>query len=351
MGWGWNTPSDDLANNAYETNDPRRDATLLYAGQTNEPYGESVPAPVSFFRHLNHEYPDLRTASFVSWGAINDKVVRGSATDNFQGDADGGNSKEQDKRVFDKALEEVQRENAASVLFVQFNDVDSQGHAHGFTLENADYLAALGIIDGYVKELLSAAQARPTYGEEDWLFIVTTDHGGNAQGHGGTSYEEQNAFIVLNNEKVAPFLLEGAPERVTEKVDYAVETLIFGEGVSAELPDMNSLGLDVNADFTIELRVRATKHDSDPVILGNKKWMSGANPGFCIANSPYGGGNHVRFNLSDGTRKIDLDGAVLEENGDWVHASMVVNRKEGVACIYDAGQLVASENIATRWRN
>lgn len=47
LGWGWNTPSDDLAEHAFEENDPRKDATLLYAGQRNEPYGEEVPAPTS----------------------------------------------------------------------------------------------------------------------------------------------------------------------------------------------------------------------------------------------------------------------------------------------------------------
>src|SRR3546814_6437945 len=42
LGWGWNTPTESLAS-AFEPGDPRKDVTLLYAGQVNEPYGESVP--------------------------------------------------------------------------------------------------------------------------------------------------------------------------------------------------------------------------------------------------------------------------------------------------------------------
>src|SRR5690606_1583242 len=42
LGWGWNTPSENLAQ-AFETGDPRKDATLLYSGQINTPYGENVP--------------------------------------------------------------------------------------------------------------------------------------------------------------------------------------------------------------------------------------------------------------------------------------------------------------------
>ncbi|HEX2533056.1 MAG TPA: RagB/SusD family nutrient uptake outer membrane protein, partial [Chitinophagaceae bacterium] len=36
LGWGWNTPSEDLAD-AFEPGDPRKDATLLYSGQVNTP--------------------------------------------------------------------------------------------------------------------------------------------------------------------------------------------------------------------------------------------------------------------------------------------------------------------------
>ncbi|UII21990.1 RagB/SusD family nutrient uptake outer membrane protein [Fulvivirga ligni] len=41
LGWGFNVPSDQL-DAAYENGDPRRDATILYAGETT-PYGETVP--------------------------------------------------------------------------------------------------------------------------------------------------------------------------------------------------------------------------------------------------------------------------------------------------------------------
>ncbi len=43
LGWGWNTPNERLAS-AFEEGDPRKDVTLLYSGQVNAPYGETVPA-------------------------------------------------------------------------------------------------------------------------------------------------------------------------------------------------------------------------------------------------------------------------------------------------------------------
>ena len=43
VGWGFNVPTQDLSN-AYETGDPRRNATILFAGETT-PEGDVVPAP------------------------------------------------------------------------------------------------------------------------------------------------------------------------------------------------------------------------------------------------------------------------------------------------------------------
>jgi hypothetical protein len=42
LGWGWNTPS-QILENAFEPGDPRRIETLLYSGQTDPLYNETLP--------------------------------------------------------------------------------------------------------------------------------------------------------------------------------------------------------------------------------------------------------------------------------------------------------------------
>src|SRR5207244_7375732 len=46
LGWGWNTPTQSLVN-AFEAGDPRKDATILFAGQSDDPssggYGRTLP--------------------------------------------------------------------------------------------------------------------------------------------------------------------------------------------------------------------------------------------------------------------------------------------------------------------
>lgn len=46
LGWGWNTPTDNLVN-SYETGDPRKSSTILFSGQSDDPstggYGRVLP--------------------------------------------------------------------------------------------------------------------------------------------------------------------------------------------------------------------------------------------------------------------------------------------------------------------
>ncbi len=300
---------------------------------------------VSFFQHLKAEHPDMHTASFSSWPDINNKAVRGAAT--VVKNSTGANSKEQDLSIYNAVMEELQRDDAASVIFVQLNDVDSQGHSHGFTPETPEYLNALGIVDDYIKNMIDTVKARKNYANEDWLFIVTTDHGGNQNGHGGSSYEEQNVFFILNNEAIEPSLLEGAPETKTEMHDYAVNTLNFGEGISADLPNMEELGFNVDGSFTIEMRIRATKQESEPVIFGNKDWTGGAYTGFAIVHDVWKD-FRLHLNLGDGSDRLDLTGSVMgaTDDKDWIHASFVIDRTAQRAYLYEGGTLMASGDIS-----
>ena len=49
-------------------------------------------------------------------------------------------------------------------------------------------------------DIIEAIKARDTYATEDWLILITSDHGGIGGGHGGPSFEERITFIVSNKE-------------------------------------------------------------------------------------------------------------------------------------------------------
>jgi len=76
MGWGFNTPSEVLAN-AFETGDPRRDATILFKGETT-PQGDLVPTSVPNERYNQKSYVPfaMRVSGFNEGAQQNFRVLR-----------------------------------------------------------------------------------------------------------------------------------------------------------------------------------------------------------------------------------------------------------------------------------
>lgn len=75
---------------------------------------------------------------------------------------------------------------------------DHAGHTSGFALSNKKYKAAYYDSEKDANKLIAAVTARETYAQEDWLIIITTDHGGYRLGHGGTTPMERYTFLAIN---------------------------------------------------------------------------------------------------------------------------------------------------------
>jgi starch-binding outer membrane protein, SusD/RagB family len=76
MGWGFNTPSAELEA-AYETGDPRKDATILFRGETT-PQGDLVPTSVPNPRYNQKSYVpfNTRVSGFNEGAQQNIRVLR-----------------------------------------------------------------------------------------------------------------------------------------------------------------------------------------------------------------------------------------------------------------------------------
>ncbi len=82
-------------------------------------------------------------------------------------------------------------------LFVYLGNPDETSHRHGSI--GAEYRDAIALADSHVGMLLDAIRDRPTHADENWLILISTDHGRRADGgHGGNSPEEMTIFIVAN---------------------------------------------------------------------------------------------------------------------------------------------------------
>lgn len=84
------------------------------------------------------------------------------------------------------------------VIFFTFEHTDHAGHDTGFGNQNEEYIAACKEADSWGYEILQTIEARSTYAQEDWLIIISTDHGGTETSHGGQTPFERMTWLACN---------------------------------------------------------------------------------------------------------------------------------------------------------
>lgn len=75
---------------------------------------------------------------------------------------------------------------------------DYNGHMHGFGSDNYRYVAGITNADRFAFELFEHIRSREDYKNEDWLLIITSDHGGHKRRHGTQLIEDRMTFIAVN---------------------------------------------------------------------------------------------------------------------------------------------------------
>ena len=105
-----------------------------------------------------------------------------------------------DEASHEFTLNEIKKDDCADFVFVIYEPTDSTGHGYGFTFNNPRYKEAFKTADQYGLETIDAIKQRETYETEDWLIIITSDHGGIGTDHGGASIQERMTFIVTNKD-------------------------------------------------------------------------------------------------------------------------------------------------------
>jgi predicted AlkP superfamily pyrophosphatase or phosphodiesterase len=120
-------------------------------------------------------------------------------------------------------LEELigEEESGVDAAFVYLGNIDVVGHETGSMSD--EYRAAIETADQQVAALVSAIRRRPTYDREDWLILMSTDHGRRDDGgHGGQSAEERTIFYLAAGSSAVRGIAI-SPPRI---VDVAVTALV-----------------------------------------------------------------------------------------------------------------------------
>lgn len=121
--------------------------------------------------------------------------------------------------------------------FVYIGEPDVAAHEYG--ARSPEYRASIATADAQVGALLGAIRNRPTFAEEDWLVLISTDHGHKDEGgHGGTTPEETTVFYLADGPSVSP----GGPDFDPNIVDVAVTALAH-------------LGVDIDPSWRLDGKV------------------------------------------------------------------------------------------------
>ena len=95
-------------------------------------------------------------------------------------------------------ISDIEKQDCSDFIFLTLEYTDHEGHNTGFGPQNFRYISAFRNAEAAGMDIIEAIEARQNYAAEDWLILITTDHGGNGGGHGGPSFEERMTFIISN---------------------------------------------------------------------------------------------------------------------------------------------------------
>ncbi|WP_231391913.1 alkaline phosphatase family protein [Arthrobacter sp. 35W] len=227
------------------------------------------------------ETADPATSTLVvgTWGPIPGIVFNGTADLKIPGGDDANTT--------DVAKDYLANGNPDST-FVHLDEVDGAGHSFGSASQK--YRDALAVVDAQVGELIAAVTSRPTYSAEDWLVMVTADHGHTPTGgHGGNTPLERETFVIAKGAGFTP----GSTRNDVKIVDIA-PTVLKHQGVAVD-PAWKLDGTpisDLAADDFDSLRGSlAARADETAVAAGVAGWTHSTPAGWSIDNSamPTGG--------------------------------------------------------------
>ncbi|MFJ8912989.1 alkaline phosphatase family protein [Amycolatopsis sp. NPDC102389] len=198
---------------------------------------------------------------------------------------------EGDAQIAAKAADHL-KNSGPDASFVYFHAVDSAGHTCG--TEKDCYRTAIEQTDVNLGEVVNAIKARESYADEDWTFIVTTDHGHvPAGGHGGSSPEERRSFIL----ETGPGIPHTTSKIKAKNVDIA-RTVLELHGITPEPAwnlDGRRLGASTHDPFDTvidDLKPRTDETGIPADVLG---WTRTPPTGWSVDNSRMGTGGMTEW--------------------------------------------------------
>lgn len=186
-------------------------------------YGKDIDSPnyhyKTVFRVLKDAFPQKKTAIFSSWLDNRTKLIGESLpgtgnikmditydgleldTITYPNDTTSMRMHDIDEAVVNRAAQTI-REQAPDLSWVYLEFTDDMGHTFG---DGQEFNDAIKQMDDQMSRIWKAVKYRKEKFNEDWLVVITTDHGRDSatgKNHGGQSEREKRGWIVTNAKNV-----------------------------------------------------------------------------------------------------------------------------------------------------
>ncbi|HBC9557896.1 TPA: alkaline phosphatase family protein [Escherichia coli] len=145
---------------------------------------------------LDMKKAGIETSSYIAWQPV-DQAFGRYFTHRFTVKDD------YDAPIVDKVISDLPTSNS-DFIFVHLVGVDDAGHCHGYGINTPAYMEALKNSDTEINKIMTALKSRKKIQDEDWLVLITADHGGarNSTFHGdGNSPEIFDSFLIASQLK------------------------------------------------------------------------------------------------------------------------------------------------------
>lgn len=186
-----------------------------------------------FFNLAKQQQPELRTYSIANWSPVHTILQENDATVVKSKLTDG---------LVTRSVKKMLKKENVDVMFVHLDNVDHAGHSTGFTPDNPKYIKAIEKTDKNVGRIVKALKKRKNYANENWLILVSTDHGGSGTNHGEATPEHTTIFYIASGNDVE----KGEIKKQVYVIDVAVTAL-------------KHLNIDIKKEWNLDGQVSGLK--------------------------------------------------------------------------------------------
>jgi len=181
-------------------------STKRHRVKTNDNIPKSYGCKTIFY-HIKKQYPNSNTAIIYEWDGIYD-IIKGENINYVK----SCNSISQIENNVNKCIT-----HRPDFLFIHYKGVDKMGHSYGY--DTPRYIKMITRIDKSIGKILN--KLKTTKLIDDYLIIISTDHGGINKSHRGASSIERRIPIILSGNCIKKCQISKRKNRKNSILDIA----------------------------------------------------------------------------------------------------------------------------------